>query len=296
VLIFHPAVSAGAGKFDIGGSECGGIKVEQPELKCKWTMPPQTGLAASFTNYPGVHASTVNVHLEATAVKITNMEGPSYCPKEATTGTWTGSWQVSAYNKAGSFDNLYVEPLTGLYMEGEEFKAEQYPMTVAGAQEGTPVMKFGGTGAHKVRCTSTTLGGVLSSASTSLGPLEAQYEGCKASFVFKTIINMHSCHYVLHAAGSMDITCTKEGDVIEVAIYNEAETAVMCTATIPAQNGLKGVKFSNTGKLGGRGITAALEVTGIKFTTKGTEANCQTPIGAHTDGTYTGSFALHGAQ
>ena len=171
-----------------------------------------------------------------------------------------------------------------------QFRAEEYPTSLTGAQSGTH--KFTLSKLLSLSCDTATLSGAVSEASSAV-TLTPAYSQCKTLYGPSTVV-VNSCKYVFHSTneaapytGTMDIACSKEGDAIEVNTPGGA-----CLIKYPAQASRGTVEFANTGKKSrSRTITATLKVTGLKFTESG--IFCQ-ESGTHETGTYTGTSVIKG--
>lgn len=150
-----------------------------------------------------------------------------------------------------------------------QFRGEAYPVAFKG-KGGTAeseVLYFKGNGGIKggtFRCEEGSLTASASAASSAVS-LVPSYGACTISGTGATF-KPNGCSFVLHSTnesapykGTMDIACAKEGEVLEAS---NAE----CKLTIPAQSGLGGVSFTNSGKGRARTILSIANLTGLKYT------------------------------
>lgn len=304
-LIYHPAV--GMGSVDIGPAGCGPITMEG--ANCTRSFSPQTGLATSFSNEGG-SPSTVKIKDEASGVQYTLAKGTLAACGTSGSGTFTGSWQLKAFNNGGTQIGAQVVGGTGFYMTGKKsaepgsqpkFEAEQYPVTITGFQDSANKQALTIGGNRKLQCQEVNTLSTASAASSQIS-LGMEYGACVVTVLgneFPAAVSTNSCSLVLHAlnagppySGSIDVACAKEGEAIEVNTYNGG--ALFCTYKISPQLGLTGVGLSNVGSGNERGVTASFGLSGIVVTrTSGTLAACG---GASQKATYTGATTLHGVS
>jgi hypothetical protein len=124
-----------------------------------------------------------------------------------------------------------------------EFTAGEYPATVTGQDIG--VHQF--TTEVGVMICNVGFHGLMEEASSTL-TITPKYSNCEIAGI-ETDVNTNGCDFRFHAgntlgehevSGSMDIECP-EGSVIDFGI-----TSMMgCHLTVPAQNGLGAVKYTN---------------------------------------------------
>lgn len=150
-----------------------------------------------------------------------------------------------------------------------QFRSEAYPVAFKG-KGGTAeseALYFKGNGGIKggsFRCEAGSLTASASAASSAVS-LVPSYGGCTISGVGATF-KPNGCSFVLHSTnesapykGTMDIACAKEGEALEASNAG-------CKLTIPAQSGLGGVSFTNSGKGRARTIVSIANLTGLKYT------------------------------
>jgi hypothetical protein len=171
-----------------------------------------------------------------------------------------------------------------------QFRSEAYPTTLNATQTTQHKLKVvSGT----VQCTTANMTGTLSAASSSAS-LTPEMKSCTA-FGLSGVPVVNSCKYLLSSTneaepftGTMDITCSKEGDAIEVKALGG------CVLRVPAQKGLA-VSFANSEFLvrsRNRTITATINATGIKYTLTGPCPNGGS--GSYENGTLTGASVIKG--
>jgi hypothetical protein len=176
-----------------------------------------------------------------------------------------------------------------------QFRAEEYPTSVTGTQTVAPKFTTWEKGPTWT-CSSMTTTGTITVASTTLS-LTPTFSGC-SFFGSAAAVKVNSCKFVFNNSSeqwvnsaTMDVSCSKEGDQIEVV------TGV-CTMKIPPQTALSSAEFSGGPQQEGPGgesyqrkINLALNTAGIKYSLAG--AVCFKP-GEHEDGGLTGSSVIKG--
>ncbi len=165
---------------------------------------------------------------------------------------------------------------------GKELSAEELPKTSSAV-----LVTDGGT----TSCKAVNYVGTLSESATSAS-VEPRYSGCKLFGLFKATVDANSCKYVFHSTneeaplvGSLDVSCNN-GDAIEFTT-----TVTSCVVSIPAQSGLNGVKYENTGSNRAREVRILPNVEGLKYTES---ASCSSP-GTRSTGVFKGPGSLIGS-
>ncbi len=287
---FHAEAEVGSGSADIGGASCTGITVTgSGAIKCVASILPQT-LPVKYKN-SGTTPQTVEFRIQTSGVEYLGEGGGAGCPKTIKTdGELFAAWSVSGKSEEGSAVNMQVSPAAGLHLEGGQFLAESYPAWIYGDQ--TTQHTFAAASEGPIEsCGSVHFSGSLTGASSTLAA-SAVYAGC-SSLGNKATVAMHSCQYVYHAGGTMDIACSKEGDSIEVQTYLSSGKP-KCTTLIGPQEGLTTVSFTNFGTGSGRSVEVAVEAEGVTSTALQGILYCGVSKGVHTEGIYTGSARLYG--
>ncbi|HWM54872.1 MAG TPA: hypothetical protein VNO20_05745 [Solirubrobacterales bacterium] len=306
-FIFHPGAETNPGEFtgtfEIGPFSCGSMVLNGPT--CDRFFGAQGGLSATYDNEGEGSKAAVAIDATTTGIAYTVVGPEGFCGKGVQYATYDGSWQVTATNAEGASNGVRVETL-GLYMAGEKsedkakqprIEAESYPVNVAGRQDPADKHVLTFHGGRTVKCEEVDFSSGTSAATTQLA-LGAKYVGCKATLGGSTIaasVTMNSCHFalgVLNAgpayAGSLGVTCGKEGDGIEVSDS-------ICAYKISPQAGLEGVGLATFGAGAERGIAVDLGVKGISYTrTKGNVTNCGEKTGV--TASYVGGSTLHALQ
>ena len=121
--------------------------------------------------------------------------------------------------------------------------------------------------------------------------LSGSYTGLCTFVGQESTNNLGGCHYVLHANGEVDVAganCAAEPITFSVP-------SPPCVLEIGPQSGLKSASFTNLNEGEGpkREITAALSLTGIKYTATG--SGCP-EVGTKTTGLYTTGNTLLTAE
>jgi hypothetical protein len=284
-FIFHPGLvqegESNNGTFDIGGLGCKGITWHW--WSCAITILPQTGLPATFVNSGG----KIDVDAKATGVKYSQT---AYCGGAGTftKGEYEAHWVLSGSNGPLHVTNE-LSPV-GVYIAEEakqlKFNAEKYTASLTGTQTEEHELT---TNVGEVTCETVNFTGGLWSSSAEL-QMVPDYRKCLIAGLLATTVTTNSCRYVFHLtnagppySGTADIVCTKAGD--EISIDTEK-----CHIGIPAQKGLGGVGFANTGSGSNRQVKLTLHLEGIKYS----EVKGCGKEGTFTDGTYTGVTMVKG--
>jgi hypothetical protein len=179
-----------------------------------------------------------------------------------------------------------------------QFRGEAYPVKFDGEQNEWGGLVYNLPGSYSgvlFECAKHHFSGSESAASSALTltPSFDHPEGCYTA-AGKTTITPNGCKYVLHSTneaapytGSMDIACEKEGESIEVKFGK-------CKITIPAQNGLGSIGFTNTGKGRSRAISASFNVSGLKYT--GYSGCPAKQVGSFENGSLKGASTIKGSN
>ncbi len=304
-LTFHPSVS-GIGTVELGPAGCGPMALKY-NSGCEVAIGPQS-IPASY-EVSGTGASAVvlvdvnGATLEHSSVKCTG--GPL---------TLSVGWKLQAVNVGGEQIGLQTAA-SALFMAGEEsaeaakqprFEAEWTsnwagnPAPVFGSQKASSqhVLKFS---LREFRCGAVDFAGQFASPDDELA-LSATYTGCTATGGFIANVKMNSCHYVLDAqnvgppySASLGVSCSKEGDAIEAAMFENAkkqeEGKSLCLYKVGPQTAGGSVGLATTGTGLTRGVDASLNASGIAYTHTGSQLVCGKSPGS---ATYTGGSSLIG--
>lgn len=175
-----------------------------------------------------------------------------------------------------------------------KFEAEKYSASISATSLTTFVFT---AQAGKYQCSNVEYEGTapLAAASSTL-PLWSRFLQC--TFVnLATELRPNGCGWALNTlnagppyVGTMDVVCPA-GKAWEIAV---SSGGFSCTLSIPAQKGLEGVSYENTGSGSARAVTMSLNLTGVKYSQAGSKFLC--PTGEYTNGTYTGSASFTAAQ
>lgn len=285
------------GTFDIGPSGCGAAVLKGPW--CVREFSPQSGHSGNLT-YENVEGKggteAVRIKSSATGLKY-SQHGGSCGTATNEDGHLQGTWLAQAYDVGGEFANLHIDDKTGLYTGAGGFEAEYYPAPFLGEQSSTGKHVFSMQG-WTTECETANLAGEMLAASGELAAAPS-YEGCHAvtfNTKFPALLVANTCHYVFHTGGTMDVACSKEGDAVEIKTYEntlkEAEGKPLCVYSLGAQNGRKGITYTNVGTGTSRGIGVGLGVKTLKYSITGNELLCGS--GTLENGNYAGSSTLYG--
>jgi hypothetical protein len=145
--------------------------------------------------------------------------------------------------------------------QATKFHATKYPVKLTAIEDTQDhVFKAGG---GQVTCNTTDFTGTATEDS-STQTINATYDECEALENEATIdgfgLTAPNCDYLFHASGTADLKC-KAGTQVVI-------TTPVCNFTVPAQNGLATLKFTNKAASGitQHDITVDINVTKIKYT------------------------------
>lgn len=306
-LIFHPAVS-GAGTFEIGPANCGGVTVKNIK-GCDVTMVPQSGLKASYENVGSGSTASVKISLTATGMKYT--ESGSGCAKASPeNGTWTGSWEVTGKYLGAATGVRFVDLRTSFTVSGtlsEEgakqpaFEAGEYPAAIVGEQSAADRLLFT-TNLGTQECEKSKFGRGMLVKSASLPLTSTEQANCVAFGFANVTVKTNGCEYVLRVPNAAPVAGVYNGE-LDVTCPGTSKIEIPtpgCTVKIGSQSGLGGVTLAPTGSEGSEHyVVADFDVKGMVYT--------ETPVGiiptcsgvkgqtyTYTDGTLGGSMTLKG--
>jgi hypothetical protein len=160
-----------------------------------------------------------------------------------------------------------------------EFHAESAPAIIEGVQEAGHPSEFE-TSAGTISCSGATFTGTSATTTTPTLNINFSYTGCTFLNVLNVPVEPRGCHYVFHASGTVDVAGTN------CAAEPIRFSALTCVVTVPPQENLEKVTFTNQGTGSERDVTVTPEVTGIRYNTS---AGCSN--GFHeglTNGVYRG--------
>jgi len=300
-LLLHTGAEAKAGEFggafEFGPAGCGPIRFNRKS--CDLLIPAQsreleTGSGKGLINRENEGwVDTVEANVSTLMESSWESGG---CGSSSSTSL-NAEWELAATDMSGLNNplNLTVRAPDFL-LEGGLFKAKypasetsKYPLLLSGAQSPTSkhVITLG-TG-RKIECGNVSFGARLAEASSQLA-VDAQYSSCATKPVlgvtFQVSMRMNSCHYVFHAAGTMDVVCGKESDVIEAEMRNSSG-AYVCTTKIAPQTGLASVGYNKVEVANHSAMEFALGLS-VKSTGSGFPCGGGTPQTA----TYLGSTVM----
>jgi|GEM_PF-3349418 len=281
------------GEFSLGGAECEAMTISHSFWNCELQIEPTSEMSATFENQGSGSGRTLRFNPEASTLRYTGVGGYSNCPEGThSDGEMSGGLTMSA-ESGGEQAALYIGdvPGRGVFVEGGEFQAEQYPMPMAG--EATEPHEFTLGPVGEVACPSAGIGTNLGAAGTTLSPVGAGYEdGCLTSGTWQTSVEMNSCYYVFHIDNTMDIVCENAEDAIDVTLYKVGSEEVKCHAHIGPQTGLSEVTYSTEGSEENRAIQVNVNVANLSYETTDGFFKCGVSKGTHTNGTFTGGNLL----
>jgi hypothetical protein len=189
-----------------------------------------------------------------------------------------------------------------LLVEGEEsteestqprFASNEYPATISGEQTAESQLILLRTGGSEIACDSSQWSGEASSPTSQLS-LDASFSGCEDEFGNSVSVGMNSCRYVFDLdnagppySGGIEISCTEEGDAIEV---EDAEIGI--TIAIGAQSAAGSVDYENVGAGGSEHVDAAIDAEGLHYSCTGSLCFLFGGEGAHEGGAMSGEVEL----
>lgn len=203
--------------------------------------------------------------------------------------------------------NASAKERRGFFLAGESseevakqprFEGESYPTYLFGSQETTHKWGFQGT---KLNCPQVDFKGKLSSATSELQLTTFYYfAGCTFGSGGVLTILANGCEDTINVlnvgppyVGEFGLKCPA-GKSFELAQnFGGGES---CTYVIPAQTGVDTVSLANKGEGKNRGVQMVFNLTGLKHTIKSSSmfTPCAPNVGAHENGTYTGTILLNG--
>lgn len=209
-------------------------------------------------------------------------------------------WRLKALNNLSEQAGLYSTGKNGVFFNAgaKLFEAELYPESLSGESVGKHLIEVEGGTNQPAECeagfSSMT---ALSNASSSIS-VAAGYGNCWRTVLFVkryVTINMNSCYYTLSASGTVAVACGKEGDKIEVNMWNtskEEEVNLACRRAIAPQT-VGTVSYETVGSGFDRALSANLNLSGINSTLLFTNGKLCNPNEVVTTGTYKGTLTLH---
>lgn len=146
------------------------------------------------------------------------------------------------------------------------FSSDSSSTAIGGTGEGSNVLT---ANAGTLNCSEVSYTGSQSGTEASELNVTPTYSSCTFAGISGATVTMNGCSYRFNAGtiesgsynGSMDIVCPGEAKITAVA---KIAGVTKCTATIPAQTGLKSVVYKNVGE-GARDLTISSNLTGIKY-------------------------------
>lgn len=315
---FYPGSSTGietfAGTASLGPAGCGGLTVT--DWPCKYTMIPQEGFNATYTNMGSGKEAYVIAKIAANGVGFTRgtFGSPGECGKEGEVvyhGSFSIAWKIQG-TYAGTSVNFKVDPslgegyfpegVEGLYIAGKESKNEfEQPVFEAENQRTILASQVGWMELEEehldgsTECETVKMSGDLSGHTSELSLLP-QLEGCH-SWDGVSEVEPNGCHTVFHVnnsgppyTGNLDLTCPA-GHELEITSYN-----LGCTERYPEQ-WLGAVKYKGEGSGTSHSLVATITSSGgIRYSGESYEEIepeitklCE---GSYKDGTLRGSFSL----
>ncbi len=282
-FLLHPPIEGINGTVDLGGAKCAGATGYQIE-GAPMTIPPQTGLAATFENEGTGTGAKVRVHLQTTKLKYEIASG--IYSGTYTNGTYTPTWTLSGEN-GGKATGVSVHAAPGFSFKSGWFLSELYPVTTGGEQTSGVI--------EAVEYTKLTFEGVAGNAKCAVmkfaTPWLTYYETgememaptfgtCTFGGVSATVTPAAGCHYRMEGNGTL-------------AICGVEVVKGSCKVTIPAQS-RSGLEFVNKGTGATAHVEAKVNVkTGLEYQVSGSGCPVEKAPGTYTDGKYRGVVNLN---
>lgn len=186
----------------------------------------------------------------------------------------------------------------GVYIGGENprFEAESYSTELLGTSDTTHEYTFG---AKTLKCPDVEFFGDLSSATSAVEfSTFYYYPWCAFSSGGGLTIMANGCTDVLSVdnsgppyVGDFQLKCPT-GQSYE--LVESLGGGTTCTYALPAQAGLSGIGYANTGTGKNRAIEVDFNLSGMKYTITGPKLICKS--GTYENGTYTGTMTLRGSN
>lgn len=151
-------------------------------------------------------------------------------------------------------------------------EADEYPATLSATSTGSSFTVAPGT----FKCEEATVQSQMANPSKQL-ELSVGYSECSANDTYPSLVQMNSCTYTLEVdntskpySGEVGVVCIEEGDAIEFVAYldGEYETPV-CTAKIPAQEGVGGSSLASTVENDHSGLSIEGAAEGLEYELSG---------------------------
>jgi len=284
-LEFEPGTQTAA----VGPPGCGGI--DMTVGYCAINVVPQSGLPATQENSA---EGDVSISLNASGVKNYTAKKVGGCPDVGYHENLTLSslnLDVEGYRSDGGWEGPAVDisviasgalPV-GVFTTEGDFDAQAFPVQYHAAPVSAGKLKLLGIGTRNVTCETAT----AAKTEAPAGALKfTEFGGCISAGSVATV-NANSCSYEFD--GDAQVSCTKEGDVIEIATN-------VCTITVPPQT-LPGSGY--TAEDQGEGYDATIHVnsaseTGVKYSNKKDKAGCVLIKSNASDGNFTADVNLSG--
>jgi hypothetical protein len=199
---------------------------------------------------------------------------------------------------AATASSASAKAQVGLYLAGEEsgekakqprFEAESYPAYIFSSEDKTYEYTVQ---AGTMKCPGGHSGKLSGAASELFLAPTYIFSACTFGGSGNVTITANGCEHIVTVlnqgppyVGQFGVKCPA-GKSYEFHTPN-------CTIAIPAQTGLTGVSYSNTGSGKSRAVQVTINVSGLKYSLKGPFpfGPCS---GTHENGTYTGSMTLKG--
>lgn len=279
-FIYHPPSEGINGTVDIGGSECSGLTGSTGAAAI--TIPPQSGLAATFQNEGTGTGAKVKIHIQTSALKYTLTGG--FNPGTYSNGTYTPTWSVAGEN-GGKATGVSIHAAPGFLLKSGAFQSELYPVTVGGGQiageiKGVEFAKLTfETGAGNAKCASMTFA-TSSTMKTEAGEVQLvpTYSTCTLGGVSATVTPEAGCSYRVQSNGELG-TCGVEF------------VKATCKVTVPAQTHT-GLEFVNKGTGANSYIETKTDISGLEYQVAGSGCPIEKAPGSYSDGHYRGIMKL----
>jgi len=169
------------------------------------------------------------------------------------------------------------------------FTAPSATTTITANQTIPHIMTVTGVG---ITCTTVSFHGVSGGTNVSSVTIKPTYTGCTTDTLGLTMKitgfghygEEKTCHYVLHASGTVDLVCQAGAEV--------RRTWGTCSDRIPAQKGLGAITYEN----GASDINASINITNISGTHTDGFGCPYASSGSFNNGTMSGLSTVHGSS
>lgn len=291
-FIFHTGVELPdktyLGTMDIGPAKCGPITLKS---SCIYTISAQNGLPVRYENVGEKSSRSFRIKSEITGMKYTQSGG--LCSGTYENGKYEGTWNITAKDASEAKQGIWINS-----PHVPRFEAESTPATVDGSDDASDPVELT-LGAIRLSCGDTSVDAEMPFGSMSFLGLFPTFSECESESIPSggltvATYNPNSCYLRTWAndsgspyKGTLDIACTKSGDVIEV-------NTGLCKIKLGEQSGLSVSEIANVGSNGKtHQVRTVIAGSGLKYSVTNVFL-CPNKAGEYSNGTIEGSLTLSG--